>query len=72
MVSNPTICEEKLTTNNPNRKWGFLYKSPLSVWIICCQYIYIYILFNQTWLNETLLLSYTPHTQTHTGTYIIL
>ena len=25
MDSNPTICEEKLTTNNPNRKWGFIY-----------------------------------------------
>ena len=24
MDSNPTICEEKLTTNNPNRKWGFI------------------------------------------------
>ena len=32
MDSNPTICEEKLTTNNPNRKWGFIEK----------QYIYIY------------------------------
>ena len=24
MDSNPTICEEKLTTSNPNRKWGFM------------------------------------------------
>ena len=34
MDSNPTICEEKLTTNNPNRKWGFI-----EIYI----YIYIYI-----------------------------
>ena len=26
MDSNPTICEEKLTTNNPNRKLGFIEK----------------------------------------------
>ena len=26
MDSNPTICEEKLTTSNPNRKWGFIEK----------------------------------------------
>ena len=26
MDSNPTICEEKFTTNNPNRKWGFIEK----------------------------------------------
>ena len=25
MDSNPTICEEKLTSN-PNRKWGFIEK----------------------------------------------
>ena len=24
MDSNPTICEEKLTSN-PNRKWGFIF-----------------------------------------------
>ena len=35
MDNNPTICEEKLTTNNPNRKWGFID-------------IYIYILFELT------------------------
>ena len=26
MDSNPTICEEKLTTSNPKRKWGFIEK----------------------------------------------
>ena len=26
MDSNPTICEEKLTTSNPNRKYGFIEK----------------------------------------------
>ena len=34
MDNNPTICEEKLTTNN---------KSPLSIWIICSQFFFIYI-----------------------------
>ena len=31
-----------MTKNNPNRKWGFifLYKSPLSIWIICCQFFF--------------------------------
>ena len=26
MASNPTVCEEKLTTINPNRKWRFIEK----------------------------------------------
>ena len=26
MDSNLTICEEKLTTSNPNRKWRFIEK----------------------------------------------
>ena len=26
MDSNLTICEEKLKTSNPNRKWGFIEK----------------------------------------------
>ena len=26
MDSYPTICEEKLTTINPNREWGFIEK----------------------------------------------
>ena len=26
MDSNPTICEEKLTTSNPSRKWGCIEK----------------------------------------------
>ena len=30
MDSNSTICEEKLTTNNPNRKWGFIEKQSQS------------------------------------------
>ena len=30
MDNNPTICEEKLTTNNPNRKWGFIEKQSQS------------------------------------------
>ena len=30
MDSNPTICEEKLTTSNPNRKWG-IYRETKSV-----------------------------------------
>ena len=30
MDSNPTICEEILTTNNPNRKWGFIDKQSQS------------------------------------------
>ena len=30
MDSNPTICEEKMTTNNPNRKWGFIEKQSQS------------------------------------------
>ena len=30
MNSNPTICEEKLTTNNSNRKWGFIEKQSQS------------------------------------------
>ena len=30
MDSNPTICEEKLTTSNPNRKWGFIEKQSQS------------------------------------------
>ena len=29
MDSNPTICEEKLTSN-PNRKWGFIEKQSQS------------------------------------------
>ena len=36
MDSNPTICEEKLTASNPNRKLGFIYI-----------YIYIYILVDE-------------------------
>ena len=30
MDSNPTICEEKLTTSNPNRKLGFTEKQSQS------------------------------------------
>ena len=30
MDSNPTICEEKLTTSNPNRKWGLIEKQSQS------------------------------------------
>ena len=30
MDSNPTIYEEKLTTSNPNRKWGFIEKQSQS------------------------------------------
>ena len=30
MDSNPIICEDKLTTNNPNRKWGFIKKQSQS------------------------------------------
>ena len=30
MDSNPTICEEKLTSN-PNRKWGFIEKQSPSI-----------------------------------------
>ena len=30
MDSNPTICEEKLPTSNPNRKWGFIEKQSQS------------------------------------------
>ena len=30
MDSNPTICEEKLTTSNPNRKGGFIEKQSQS------------------------------------------
>ncbi len=29
MDSNPTVCEEKLTSN-PNRKWGFIEKQSQS------------------------------------------
>ena len=30
MDSNPTICEEKLTTNKQNRKWGYIEKQSQS------------------------------------------
>ena len=30
MDSNPTICEEKWTTSNPNIKWGFIEKQSQS------------------------------------------
>ena len=30
MDSNPTICEEKLITSNPNRKWRFIEKQSQS------------------------------------------
>ena len=30
MDSNPTICEEKLSTNNPNIKLGFIEKQSQS------------------------------------------
>ena len=42
MDSNPTISEEKLTTNNPNRKWGFIEKQCQSNNIYIYIYIYIY------------------------------
>ena len=41
MNSNPTICEEKLTTNNPNRKWGFIEKQ--ICFFINPHFLYIYI-----------------------------
>ena len=31
MDSNLTICEEKLTTSNPNRKWRFIEKQSQSI-----------------------------------------
>ena len=34
MDSNPTICEEKLTTNNPNRKWGYIVSRHYSVSVL--------------------------------------
>ena len=54
MDSNPIICKEKLTSN-PNKKVGGIYretestlnhhqqnrnKSPLSIWITCCQFFF--------------------------------
>ena len=45
MDNNPTICEEKLTTNNPNRKWGFICFSinPHFLFELFVVNIYIYI-----------------------------
>ena len=49
MDSNPTICEEKLTTSNPNRKWRFIdsiyfsINSPFLFGLLVVNFSFIYI-----------------------------
>ena len=53
MDSNPTICEEKLTTSNPNRKGEGVYRETKSVDTIVfrfllynfSKFLYIFVLF---------------------------